>query len=236
MDDRAAIKIAPRAVWLAALTLATALAASPWAMSDAHAAAPKDAELQARKAFTAGDYDKALTIYVDLYTETGHPTYLRNIARCHQNLGHADKAIAGFREYLRKAKDLTPDQKAEVQKYIAEMEELRKKEAGTAPAASATRRTARADDDTQRARTGPELSVAATDDREAKPASVDLAARPAPEGSGASERSPFYTRVWFWAGVGVLAAGAVAAVLLVGVDRGPAYGNLGHVDVPSGKP
>jgi len=64
MDHRAVHKTTPRAGWLAALTLATALAASPWAASDARAAAPKDAELQARKAFTAGDYEKALGMYV----------------------------------------------------------------------------------------------------------------------------------------------------------------------------
>jgi len=234
MDDRAVSKTARRAVWLAALALATALAASPWAISDACAAAPKDAELQARKAFTAGDYEKALNMYVDLYTETGHPTYLRNIARCHQNLGHADKAIAGFREYLRKAKDLTPDQKAEVQKYISEMEALRKGDTGTA-SASTTRPPARVEEDTQRPHAAPGPSLTASGDREAKPGAVDLTARSAPEGRDANEPSPFYTRAWFWGGVGVLAAGVAAAILLLGVNRGPDYGNLGHLDVPSGQ-
>ena len=59
-----------------------------------------------------------------------HPTYLRNIARCHQNLGNADKAISSFREYLRKAQDLTPDQRAEIEGYIAEMEQLKQSQAG----------------------------------------------------------------------------------------------------------
>ena len=74
-----------------------------------------------------------------------HPTYLRNIARCHQNLGNPDKAISSFREYLRKARDLTPEQRAEIEGYIAEMEQL-KQQASTAtrrrPAARATRRRA----------------------------------------------------------------------------------------------
>ena len=60
------------------------------------------------KLFAAGDYRQALEIYVKLYAETLHPTYLRNIGRCQQNLGEAEKAISSFREYLRKAKDLTP--------------------------------------------------------------------------------------------------------------------------------
>ena len=63
--------------------------------------------MKARTHFAAGEYKQALDIYARLYAETMHPTYLRNIARCHQNLGDADKAISSFREYLRKARDLT---------------------------------------------------------------------------------------------------------------------------------
>ena len=70
-----------------------------------HAAADDGDELKARTHFAAGEYKQALDIYARLYAETMHPTYLRNIARCHQNLGNADKAISSFREYLRKARD-----------------------------------------------------------------------------------------------------------------------------------
>src|SRR5688572_31942564 len=76
-------------------------------------------DMRARTHFAAGEYKQALDIYARLYAETINPTYLRNIARCHQNLGDADKAISSFREYLRKARDLTPDQRAEIEGYIA---------------------------------------------------------------------------------------------------------------------
>ena len=51
------------------------------------AAADDGDELKARTHFAAGEYKQALDIYARLYAETMHPTYLRNIARCHQNLG-----------------------------------------------------------------------------------------------------------------------------------------------------
>ena len=86
----------------------------------------KAEELKARTHFAAGEYQQALDIYARLYAETMHPTYLRNIARCHQNLGNADKAISSFREYLRKAKDLSPEQRAEIEGYIEEMEQLKR--------------------------------------------------------------------------------------------------------------
>jgi hypothetical protein len=40
----------------------------------------------------------------------------------------------------------------------------------------------------------------------------------------------FYTRAWFWIGVGVVAAGAVTAAVLLSADRSPAHGNLGSYD------
>jgi tetratricopeptide (TPR) repeat protein len=224
-------RTAPRADALALLVLALALAASLRGAPAAHAADPKAAELQARRAFTAGEYAKALDIYVDLYGETRHPTYLRNIARCHQNLGHADKAIAGFREYLRKAKNVTPEQQAEVEKYIAEMEELKKKESAASSSSSASSPASAAPPPL-----GAEAAGSAGGGKTPvpKPAAVDLSVRAVPGDNDkeASQPSPFYTRVWFWAGVAALAAGIVATVLLVGADRGPAYGNLGHIDVP----
>ena len=53
-----------------------------------------------------------------------HPTYMRNIARCFQNMGQPDKAMLSFREYLRQSTDLTPEPRAQVEglRVIAENE------------------------------------------------------------------------------------------------------------------
>ncbi len=90
---------------------------------------PDGREMEARQMFGVGRYAEALEIYGKLYAETAHPTYLRNIGRCYQNLGDPDKAISSFREHLRQARDLPPDQRAQVEGYIREMEELQRKRA-----------------------------------------------------------------------------------------------------------
>jgi tetratricopeptide (TPR) repeat protein len=85
-------------------------------------------EVHARQLFAVGKYGEALELYSKLYAETAHPTYLRNVGRCYQNLGEPDKAISSFREYLRQARDLAPDQRRIVEGYIVEMESLKRKQ------------------------------------------------------------------------------------------------------------
>jgi tetratricopeptide (TPR) repeat protein len=180
-----------------------ALAAAP----AARAAGDDGAELKARTHFAAGEYKEALEIYARLYAETMHPTYLRNIARCHQNLGNPDKAISSFREYLRKAHDLTPDQRKEIEGYIAEMEQLKQNQAAGARPPPAAPPPA---DTTSPALVGPPTVTAA---------------------GARDDGAPFYTRVWFWGVVaGVVAAGVVTAFLLTR-DSGPTAGNLGALDL-----
>jgi tetratricopeptide (TPR) repeat protein len=104
-----------------ALVLLIALAAARPAL--AQDGSGNDREVAARGLFAEGRYRDALDLYVKLYAETAHPTYLRNIGRCYQNLGEAEKATASFREYLRQATDLTFDQRMKIEGYIREMEE-----------------------------------------------------------------------------------------------------------------
>ena len=178
----------------------------------ARAAGDEGAELKARTHFAAGEYKEALEIYARLYAETMHPTYLRNIARCHQNLGNPDKAISSFREYLRKAHDLSPDQRKEVEGYISEMEQLKQKQAaGTGPPPAAP----------------PPAAPPPADS-----ASPVLVGPPTVTASGTrDEGGPFYTRVWFWAVVAGVAAAGVATAFLLTRGNGQAVGDVGLVDL-----
>jgi hypothetical protein len=88
------------------------------------AAAQEDRDVQARDLFVAGKYDQALVAYRALHQSTGHPTYLRNIGRCHQMLRQPAPAIASFRAYLREARQLEAAERREIEGYIAEMEAL----------------------------------------------------------------------------------------------------------------
>ena len=167
-------------------------------------AAADPRELKAREEFAAGRYEAALDIFAKLYAETLHPVYLRNVARCYQNLEQPDRAITSFREYLRKAKTVTPADRAEVEGYIKEMEGLKQKQEAAAAKPVA-----------------PVAPVpAATPVPEATPPPTEkppgLVVQSAPEPAPVEESSPIYSRWWFWA--------AVAGVVGVGVGVAAAAG------------
>jgi tetratricopeptide (TPR) repeat protein len=175
----------------------------------ARAAADENPELRARTYFAAAKYQEALDIYAGLYAETLHPTYLRNIGRCYQMLGDPDKAISSFQEYLRKARDLSREQRAEIEGYIAEMEQMKRaRVAAVVPPAPAP----------------------APPPATSSPALLDSPAV-VTKRTSESEPDPFYTRWWFWATVaGVAAAGVIGVVLLSG-GSSRSGGSLGALDV-----
>src|SRR5437764_946698 len=121
------------AVRIVALLVALASATS------AQAQLAVDAEEKAREMFALGRYGDALDIYGKLYAQTAHPTYIRNVGRCYQNLGEADKAISSFREYLRQVPQISPKERAQVEGYIREMEELKRKREGMPASATGAR-------------------------------------------------------------------------------------------------
>ena len=57
------------------------------------AAADSPLEVRARKAFIAGEYDQAIDMFAQLYAETLHPVYLRNLGRCYQKRGDAKRVV-----------------------------------------------------------------------------------------------------------------------------------------------
>ena len=168
-------------------------------------------EMQAREAFAAGSYKEALDIYTKLYAAKLHPTFLRNIARCYQNLGEPERAISSFREYLRKAKDMPTEERAEVEGYIKEMEELQQKNAAAAaPPTPAPQ----------------PLPVAAPPPAEPQP--IVVVKEPAPPPAPAP--APFYTRAWFWGVVGgVVVAGTAAGLWAGGVFSPKANNECGGI-------
>ena len=147
-------------------------------------AATDPREIKAREDFVAGRYQEALDLFAKLYAETLHPNYLRNIGRCYQNLGEPERAITSFRDYLRKGRDISPAEHAEIDGYIAEMEGLKRQRAEASEAPPAAEH----------------------------PAPVVIV-EPAPAVAPQSEaQTPLYGRWWFWALVaGVVAAGVGVA-------------------------
>ncbi len=194
-----------------------------------HAFAAKDtekqAELKARQAFAASRYDEAIEIFAQLYAETLNPIYVRNIGRCHQKKREPEKAIDAFQDYLAKGKSITASEKKEIQGYIKEMELLRDEQAKEREAAAAKAAAAAATPPSTGP--GPGYNTAGVNGQPGTnpnalttlpppndPGTPTLVAtpgsRPPPE-----ESHPIYKRWWFWTAIGVVAAGGVAAALLI---------------------
>jgi hypothetical protein len=170
----------------------------------AQAAAPvdKQKEIAARKAFAAGDWTKALDLFAQLYAETLHPVYLRNIGRCHQKMRDPVKAIDAFRDYLGKGKNIAADERTEIEGYIKEMETLRDEQArAKEPDRPVTPPT------TGSTEPGPDLRPT----HNPPPPPLNLTS-PAP---GPADEPPIYKKWWFWTGVGAVVVGGVVAVLLL---------------------
>lgn len=219
---------------VAAAVIVAAVAAS---VPHLHAAVDQR-ELRAREAFAIGRYQEALDLFGKLYAEKLHPNYLRNIGRCYQNLGDPDRAINSFRDYLRTAKGLRAEERAEIEGFIKEMEQLKAQQSAPAAqtpspatAAAAANRvdhsaagaalpaaTGSAPGSTQAA-AAPDLGTSATSSNlAAVPASAPAANLVQSDGAspGPSNDRPLYGRWWFWAIVGGVVATGVGIAAAAG--------------------
>jgi tetratricopeptide (TPR) repeat protein len=88
-------------------------------------------ERAARKACLTGDPVAGVGILADLFIDTHDTTYLFNQGRCFEQNRRYEDAIGRFREYLMKAKNLSPEDKADTQKHISACESY----SGAKPAA-----------------------------------------------------------------------------------------------------
>ncbi|HET6284675.1 MAG TPA: hypothetical protein VFH73_27205 [Polyangia bacterium] len=212
-----------RAIALVVSLLFTSAVAAPRSAS----AATDQRELLARENFVAGRYREALELFAKLYAEKLHPNYLRNIGRCYQNLGEPDKAITSFRDYLRKAKNVGADERAEVEGYIAEMQEMKKKREAAAAVVPAAPVAAAATPPAPTASAPPAATTTAP------PTTINLVMPPPVTPPPPEVEPALYQKWWFWAIVGgVVVAGlggaAAAGVFTthkdapcVGLDCGP---------------
>jgi hypothetical protein len=87
----------------------------------------------AKKACAMGDFQRGADILTDLFVDTNDPTYVYNQGRCYQQNNRFEQAVSRFREYLRKAKDLSDSDRAETERQIADCEEQMAKVAQVAP-------------------------------------------------------------------------------------------------------
>src|SRR5664279_5213477 len=97
---------------------AVLLLAAPSAMG----ASIESRERAAKKACLLGDVDKGAEILADLYVETNDVGYIYNSARCLEQNGKNAQSALRFKEYLRKAKNLSQADTDAVLKKIDELQ------------------------------------------------------------------------------------------------------------------
>jgi len=90
----------------------------------AHAAGKEAKERAARKACLSGNYVKGVDLLSDLLIDTNDVNYIFNQARCFEQNSRYTEAAGRFREYLRKASGLSPEDKADTEKHIADCQAL----------------------------------------------------------------------------------------------------------------
>ena len=107
-----------RALGLAAVLIAGLSWAAP-AGGDEALARARYAE--GNVAYNVGAFDRALAAYADAYEAKPLPGFLFNMAQCHRQLGHDERAAFFYRRYL----DLAPDEptSALARELLAEVEQ-----------------------------------------------------------------------------------------------------------------
>jgi tetratricopeptide (TPR) repeat protein len=183
---------------------------------------------RAELSFNLGRFADALGDYQAAYQARPLPAFLFNIAQCYRNVASYERARFFYRRYL--ALDPRTSNRRLVEDLIGEMSrKLQKDDANEADGATAAPPAA--------ARTAP-----------APPANVRLDPAPAPapapaaaasstispllianESAPAPATSSIYRRWWFWAGIGVAAAGVAVLGVLATRPETP-QGSLGTIN------
>jgi serine/threonine-protein kinase len=90
--------------------------------------------IEARKACVSGQVERGIQLLADYLATTDDVIAVYNMGRCYQQNGLPDKALLQFREYLRKARNLSGAERADVEAQIRELEgERRASPTGNVP-------------------------------------------------------------------------------------------------------
>jgi hypothetical protein len=206
---------------------------------------------EASQLYKQGHYEEAAQIFARL--SVNYPDmeiFERNLGACFYYLHKPEPALSNLRRYLGRKKDIAPDDKAVVDRWIDEMEKLSAQNAAASsqpvvpplaePAAPAPApepspvppppaepaAPAPAAEPSPVPPPQPELQAvpvpppAPADD--AKPARSDLTG---PVADPPRTDKPFYKTWWFWTGAAaIVVAGTVTAFLIAGRSSGPCSG------------
>ena len=123
--DRPLATLCPKTATILALVLSL-LMLPEWALAASITAKDVVQAQQAQQLYKTGRYEDAADIYARLGTKyPDRLVFTRNLGACFYYLHRPDPALSNLREYLRRSKDLTEDDRGEVERWIAEMTRFR---------------------------------------------------------------------------------------------------------------
>jgi tetratricopeptide (TPR) repeat protein len=202
------------------------------------AAAPPTAEekAKAREHYQKGlvhydikEFSEALAEFKNAYRVIQDPAFLFNIAQCYRKLGQDVEALDYYRNYARRFPN-APN-RSEVDRRIQEIErELDAKRASSPPPTPDKRPDARPiTNGATVTPIAPPPANGATTGGSVPPPPLPPAGDSSPalvtKTGGPSNASPFYTRWWFWTGVGALiVTGVVVGALATRGEVGDCHG------------
>jgi len=211
-----------RAVILAAL--AALLCAAPVrAEAPSAGGSAKDLYLQGQKYYDLGEYNRAIELFKSSYEVEARPQLLFNIAQAYRFAGNPERAHFFYNAFLRNLPK-APN-RAEVEKFIAMMAEAMKKQPLPSPSPSASPEPSASPSPSPLASPlpSPSASPVAIPPPDRVAAGTDPSPTPTAPAAPAERSRPIYKKWWFWAGIGALAAGTVAVVVVTssggGVDN-----------------
>ncbi len=191
----------PMAFLRAPLVLVLVTLAFAGSVSAADGAKSKGArEKAAKKACSVGDFQKGVDILGDLFVETNDFNYVYNQGRCYQQNTKFEQAANRFREYLRKAKDLSDNDRAEVDRQVSECETSLARAAQVAPPPVTA--------------APPTVVRAETPAPAPEPATPEVATKPTPPPSDGSQGKGLRTAGIICAVVGLAAVGTGVGLAL----------------------
>ena len=166
----------------------------------------------ATRLFTAGSYDQAIGEFQLAYQKRQLPTLLFNIAQAHRKAGHWAEALALYERFLKDdpKSALLPEAEAHAAAMRARLDAER-----ASAEREAAERLAK-----KRAEEAEALAIAREAERKKAEDALLLASK--------AKEPPVYKKAWFWGVIGgVVAAGAITAGVVIGIQQREPSSDLG---------
>lgn len=179
---------------------------------------------RAERSFAAKDYGEALRLYLEAYQHKPLPGFLFNIAQCYRYLGRYDKAIEHIEAYLARSRNADNRRAAEL--VLAECRERLEAERAAAAPRQATepRGSTTPGSSRENERASAETSAPRGEERggELRAARVQP---PSPPRASPVASGPGLSPIYFWSGVGLTSALAIAATVsgVITIQRGSEF-------------